>query len=170
MPTEVKLPHLGESIDSAVVVAWHKSAGDGVKRGDELADLETDKATLSLEAPKNGVLLAIVADEGKTVYIGDLLAVIGRDGESWSAAPEADEENRPIFLQFNQANRYPLKDRVHRPSTKFRPSPVVKLKISASISPPCNPPTGLRSAAPMLKLLPAHSRLPWKSRHNAALS
>ena len=95
MPTEVKLPHLGESIDSAVVVAWHKSAGDGVKRGDELADLETDKATLSLEAPKNGVLLAIVADEGKTVYIGDLLAVIGRDGELWSAAPEAAEAKAP---------------------------------------------------------------------------
>ena len=59
MPTEIKLPHLGESIDSSVILAWHKQVGDVVKRGDELADLETDKATLSLEAPKSGVLLAI---------------------------------------------------------------------------------------------------------------
>ena len=84
MPTEVKLPHLGESIDRALIVAWHKSAGDDIRRGDELADLETDKATLSLEAPKSGVLLAIVVEEGQTAYIGDLLAVIGRAGETWS--------------------------------------------------------------------------------------
>ncbi len=92
MPTEVKLPHLGESIDSAVVVAWHKRAGDAVERGDELADLETDKATLPLEAPKKGVLLAIVADEGRTVYIGDLLAVIGRAGESWTPQSQSQPE------------------------------------------------------------------------------
>lgn len=87
MPTEVRLPHLGESIDSALLVAWHKQVGDTIKRGDELADLETDKATLPLEAPKNGVLLAIVAEEGQTVFIGDLLSVIGSADESWSAAP-----------------------------------------------------------------------------------
>ena len=85
MATEVRLPHLGESIDHALIVEWHKQVGDTVKRGDELADLETDKATLPLEAPKNGVLLAIVAAEGDTVYIGDLLSVIGREGEAWSA-------------------------------------------------------------------------------------
>lgn len=92
MATEVKLPHLGESIDSSVILAWHKSVGDAVKRGDELADLETDKATLSLEAPKNGVLLAIVAEAGQTVTIGDLLAVIGREDEAWSCAPESRRE------------------------------------------------------------------------------
>ena len=126
MPTEVKLPHLGESIDSAVVVAWHKSAGDGVKRGDELADLETDKATLSLEAPKNGVLLAIVADEGKTVYIGDLLAVIGRDGELWSAAPEADEEKSPDISTVQSSASIPAE----KPgsSTKYKISPVARRK------------------------------------------
>lgn len=96
MATEVRLPHLGESIDSALIVAWHKQVGDPVKRGDELADLETDKATLPLEAPKNGVLLAIVAAEGDTVTIGDLLSVIGREGETWSAAPaETPEANIP---------------------------------------------------------------------------
>ena len=95
MATEVRLPHLGESIDSALIVEWHKQVGDAVKRGDELADLETDKATLPLEAPKNGVLLAIVAAAGDTVYIGDLLSVIGREGETWSAAATAAPETEP---------------------------------------------------------------------------
>ncbi len=95
MATEVRLPHLGESIDSALIVEWHKQVGDKVKRGDELADLETDKATLPLEAPKNGVLLAIVAAEGETVSIGDLLSVIGREGESWSATASDEPEARP---------------------------------------------------------------------------
>ena len=92
MATEVRLPHLGESIDSALIVEWHKQVGDAVKRGDELADLETDKATLPLEAPRNGVLLAIVAAEGDTVYIGDLLSVIGREGETWTAIAAATPE------------------------------------------------------------------------------
>ena len=95
MATEVRLPHLGESIDSALLVAWHKRVGDTVKRGDEPADLETDKATLPQEAPKNGELLAIVAEEGQTVYIGDSLSVIGRAGETWSAAPANDKEDSP---------------------------------------------------------------------------
>lgn len=94
MATEVRLPHLGESIDSALIVEWHKQVGDPVRRGDELADLETDKATLPLEAPKNGVLLAIVAAAGDTVYIGDLLSVIGREGETWSAAADDGPEER----------------------------------------------------------------------------
>ena len=94
MATEVRLPHLGESIDSALIVEWHKQVGDTVKRGDELADLETDKATLPLEAPKNGVLLAIVAAAGDTVFIGDLLSVIGREGETWSAVADDEPEAR----------------------------------------------------------------------------
>ena len=101
MATEVRLPHLGESIDSAVVVAWHKRVGEAVKRGDELADLETDKATLPLEAPKNGVLLAIVAAEGETVSIGDLLSVIGREGESWRPESTAPGEPAAVISTVN---------------------------------------------------------------------
>ena len=121
MPTEVKLPHLGESIDSAVVVAWHKSAGDGVKRGDELADLETDKATLSLEAPKNGVLLAIVADEGQTVYIGDLLAVIGRDGETWSLPSQEQQEKPSVNSTVETTESIPAQNPGSAPRYKISP-------------------------------------------------
>ena len=126
MPTEVKLPHLGESIDSAVVVAWYRSTGDAVKRGDELADLETDKATLSLEAPKSGVLLAIVADEGQTVYIGDLLAVIGRDGETWSTSSQAKQESAKADSKTETKAPEPTQRRV--PASRYKISPLARRK------------------------------------------
>lgn len=126
MATEVKLPHLGESVDSSVVLAWHKSVGDAVKRGDELADLETDKATLSLEAPKNGVLLAIVAEAGRTVYIGDLLAVIGREDESWSAASELTA-GKPSSISTDETREVANAEKLHA-SKSYKISPVARRK------------------------------------------
>ena len=126
MATEVRLPHLGESIDSALLVAWRKQVGDTVKRGDELADLETDKATLPLEAPKNGVLLAIVAEEGQTVYIGDLLSVIGRDGETWSDTSANDKEDSPSIASVITTVSIPNSDKATL--SAFKISPVARRK------------------------------------------
>ncbi len=126
MATEVRLPHLGESIDSAVLVAWHKQVGDAIKRGDELADLETDKATLPLEAPKNGVLLAIVAVEGETVSIGDLLSVIGREGESWIPKSESPEKDASPISTVNTSVSIPVADEAS--PAKIKISPVARRK------------------------------------------
>ena len=126
MATEVRLPHLGESIDSAVLVAWHKQVGDAIKRGDELADLETDKATLPLEAPKNGVLLAIVAAEGETVSIGDLLSVIGRAGESWTPESESPAKDASPISTVNTSVSIPVADEVS--PAKIKISPVARRK------------------------------------------
>jgi len=126
MATEIRLPHLGESIDSAVLVAWHKQVGDAIKRGDELADLETDKATLPLEAPKNGVLLAIVAAEGETVSIGELLSVIGREGESWTPESESPEKDTSPISTVNTAVSIPVAD--EESSAKIKISPVARRK------------------------------------------
>ncbi len=126
MATEVRLPHLGESIDSAVLVVWHKQVGDAIKRGDELADLETDKATLPLEAPKNGILLAILAGEGETVGIGDLLSVIGREGESWSPESESPEKPASAIPAVNTTVSIPVAD--EEPPAKIKISPVARRK------------------------------------------
>ena len=129
MPTEVKLPHLGESIDSSVILAWHKQVGDAVTRGDELADLETDKATLSLEAPKNGVLLAIVAEVGKTVYLGDLLAVIGKEGETWSESSSHREQKSPAISTVELT--VSIITAKADTQTKYKISPVARRKAKA---------------------------------------
>jgi pyruvate dehydrogenase E2 component (dihydrolipoamide acetyltransferase) len=83
MATNIIVPHLGESIESATLTHWYRQVGDTVTRGEEIADLETDKATLSIECPKKGSLLAVLVEPGSEVHIGQLLAVIGEPGEKW---------------------------------------------------------------------------------------
>jgi len=81
MATRVIVPVLGEAIAEATLVNWLKHPGDPVSRGDELAELETDKATLTIECPANGVLLEVLVQPGTTVMPGQLLAIVGRPGE-----------------------------------------------------------------------------------------
>ncbi|MCP1726388.1 2-oxoglutarate dehydrogenase E2 component (dihydrolipoamide succinyltransferase) [Natronospira proteinivora] len=75
MSTEVKVPQLPESVSDATLVAWHKSAGDAIKRDENLADLETDKVVLEVPAPADGVLKEIRVEEG-TVTSGDVIAIV----------------------------------------------------------------------------------------------
>ncbi|MDH5484378.1 MAG: E3 binding domain-containing protein, partial [Gammaproteobacteria bacterium] len=74
MTIDVKVPALPESVADAVVVAWHKKAGDSVRRDESLVDLETDKVVLEVPAPADGVLTDIFAAEGATVLPDQLLA------------------------------------------------------------------------------------------------
>ena len=91
MATEIVLPVLGEAIGEAVLVRWYKRAGEAVRRGEEIAELETDKATLGLECPEDGVLLALMVEEGASVHIGELLAVVGQEGEVYGGREKAVE-------------------------------------------------------------------------------
>jgi len=64
-----------------VIAAWHKNVGDAVKKGDLLAEIETDKATMELESYQEGVLLHIGTTKGGKLQVNDLLAIIGKAGE-----------------------------------------------------------------------------------------
>lgn len=86
MATRVLVPVLGEAIAGARLAAWLKQAGDPVRRGDELAELETDKAVLMLECPADGVLLGVLVEAGSEVATGDLLAYVGAAGQTLPAA------------------------------------------------------------------------------------
>ena len=86
MSTEVKLPRLGQGMESGVVVRWLKKEGEAVSKGDPLYELDTEKVTQEIEAEADGVLLQIVVSEGE-VAVGTTLAVIGSDGEE---PPEAE--------------------------------------------------------------------------------
>jgi pyruvate dehydrogenase E2 component (dihydrolipoamide acetyltransferase) len=82
MATQMIVPILGESINEAVLLKWWKAEGDSVKRGEEIAEIETAKANMALECPANGILLSIQTAEGETIRTGDLLALIGKPGET----------------------------------------------------------------------------------------
>jgi len=81
MQEVILMPRLSDTMTEGVIAAWHKKVGDQVKKGDVLADIETDKATMELESYKEGKLLYTGAEKGQKVAVNDLLAIIGEEGK-----------------------------------------------------------------------------------------
>ncbi|XWN28926.1 MAG: biotin/lipoyl-containing protein [Devosia sp.] len=81
MPHEVIMPALGMAQDTGLIVAWLKGAGDEVSATDPLMEVETDKATMEVEAGANGTLIELRAAEGENVPVGQVVAVIAGAGE-----------------------------------------------------------------------------------------
>jgi pyruvate dehydrogenase E2 component (dihydrolipoamide acetyltransferase) len=91
--TEIKLPRLGQGMESGTIVKWLKSEGDSVEKGEPLYELDTDKVTQEVEADASGVLLKIAISEGE-VEVGKTIAVIGEAGEEVVAeSPDGDSAN-----------------------------------------------------------------------------
>jgi pyruvate dehydrogenase E2 component (dihydrolipoamide acetyltransferase) len=88
MATEIKLPRLGQGMESGTIVRWLKAEGEPVEKGEPLYELDTDKVTQEVEADASGVLLQIAVQEGE-VEVGHTIAVIGKEGEN---VPEPQEE------------------------------------------------------------------------------
>jgi pyruvate dehydrogenase E2 component (dihydrolipoamide acetyltransferase) len=84
MAVPIEMPKLSDTMEEGVLSAWLVDEGEEVSSGDVLAQVETDKATMDLEAFDEGVLLKKVIDEGDSVPIGQLIAVIGEEGEDIS--------------------------------------------------------------------------------------
>jgi len=84
MAEVILMPRLSDTMTEGVIAAWHKKVGDAVKKGDLLAEVETDKATMELESYKDGVLLHVGSDKGGKLQVNDLLAIIGTAGEDIS--------------------------------------------------------------------------------------
>jgi pyruvate dehydrogenase E2 component (dihydrolipoamide acetyltransferase) len=92
MATEIKLPRLGQGMESGTIVKWLKSEGDTVEKGEPLYELDTDKVTQEVEADASGVLLKIAVAEGE-VEVGKTIAVIGEQGEKVETAAEQPSGN-----------------------------------------------------------------------------
>jgi pyruvate dehydrogenase E2 component (dihydrolipoamide acetyltransferase) len=103
MAEVILMPRLSDTMTEGVIAAWHKKVGDKVKKGDLLAEVETDKATMELESYKDGTLLHIGTEKGGKLQVNDLLAIIGAPGEDVSsligggsaAAPATKKEDKP---------------------------------------------------------------------------
>jgi pyruvate dehydrogenase E2 component (dihydrolipoamide acetyltransferase) len=85
MAEVILMPRLSDTMTEGVIAAWHKNVGDTVKKGDLLAEIETDKATMELESYQDGVLLHIGTPRGGKLQVNDLLAIFGKQGEDISA-------------------------------------------------------------------------------------
>lgn len=81
MEEVVLMPRLSDTMTEGVIAGWNKKVGDAVKKGDVLAEIETDKATMELESYKNGTLLYQGAQKGEKIQVNDLLCIIGEEGK-----------------------------------------------------------------------------------------
>ena len=101
-PTEVLVPPLGQTVDTVTLVSWYKKEGQAVTQGEMLFAIETDKATLDIEAPASGVLRRVRAAPGDEVKILSVIAVIAAEEEILEkipATPGAEPARRPARSQ-----------------------------------------------------------------------
>jgi len=94
MATEVKLPRLGQGMESGTIVKWLKSEGEPVEKGEPLYELDTDKVTQEVEAEASGVLLKIAVPEGE-VEVGKTIGFIGEQGEAVAAEDKPAKAEKP---------------------------------------------------------------------------
>src|SRR3954462_5079877 len=99
MASEVVMPRLSDSMEEGTILKWLVSEGDEVKRGQEIVEIETDKANMTYEADTDGALIEIVAQEGDTLPIGELIARIGEPGE----APEKSDDGEKAEVEEGEA-------------------------------------------------------------------
>lgn len=97
MAVKVEMPKLSDTMEEGVIAKWNVEEGDEVESGDIIAEVETDKATMEVEVFDDGTILKILVDEGEAVPLGQLMAVIGEEGEDISdlledAASGGEEE------------------------------------------------------------------------------
>lgn len=95
MPTTVLMPQMGYDMREGSVVKWRKQEGQEVDRGEVLAEIETDKAVVEMEALVGGTILKVVVPEGKTVPVGSTIAFIGKPGEEIPDVKSAESTTEP---------------------------------------------------------------------------
>ncbi len=83
MAEVILMPRLSDSMEEGEIVAWHKKVGDKVEKGDLLAEINSDKATMDFESPKAGTLLYVGVPEGGKLVVSAPIAVIGEAGEAY---------------------------------------------------------------------------------------
>ena len=137
MAKNVLMPQMGYDMDAGTLLRWLKSPGDDVERGDPIAEIETDKVNIEIEAFDSGVLARTLIGEGDTVPVGEIIAIIGEPGE------EIEEISEPATASVNGAEE-PAEE----------PAPVAE----AVTSPPQPEPAG-DSSQPSVMETPSGERI-----------
>src|SRR5215204_2821618 len=111
MATKVIMPKLSPTMEEGQISRWLKKEGDKVSMGEPLAEIDTDKATMEMQALANGVLRKILIGEGQAAPLGQLIAVIGEPNEDiaslLSQAPPAKVEAAPNKEQKQEQEKKP---------------------------------------------------------------
>ncbi len=142
MATDVILPALGMSQDTGKIVRWLKAEGEQVAKGEPLVEIETDKATVEIEAPAAGLLARVVAREGEDVPVGQVIAALLAPGEAFqeerpARAVAARESGKPSAQPAPPAPPVaanPAGDGATRPAEVSRPPAVAASSLASRIA------------------------------------
>lgn len=96
MAEVVKMPKMSDTMTEGVIAKWHKKVGDKVSSGDLVAEIETDKATMDFESFQEGTLLYIGVQEGSSVPVDAVIAVIGAEGEDYKDLLESEGSQKTV--------------------------------------------------------------------------
>jgi pyruvate dehydrogenase E2 component (dihydrolipoamide acetyltransferase) len=133
MAEVILMPRLSDTMTEGVIAAWHKKVGDPVKKGDLLAEVETDKATMELESYKDGTLLHIGTDKGGKIQVNELLAIIGAEGEDITGLVTGSGENPPVSVEKAGVQEKANKESTHQKvEKKDTPAPPAEKSIDIS--------------------------------------
>src|SRR5829696_708438 len=132
MSVEVVMPQMGESITEGTVSKWLKAVGDKIEKDEPILEISTDKVDAEVPAPGAGVLLEIKAQEGETVEVGTVVAVIG--DESGAAVPSPKSEAP------SPAVEAPKTEEAKPVVEEVKPEPVVEQpQVAVAAASPSNP-------------------------------
>ena len=92
MKHEIVMPQMGESITNGTITKWHKAVGDTIALDEILLDISTDKVESEIPSPVEGKVVEIKAEEGDTIDVGVLIAVIDDDANASAEAPKSEEK------------------------------------------------------------------------------
>ena len=106
MATELNMPQMGYDMQEGTLVRWLKAVGDEVSLGDPVAEIETDKAVVEFESTAEGVLLEFLVEEGTTVAVGEVIAMVGAEGEEVGGGDVAagDDDADPVAVEPEDAS------------------------------------------------------------------
>ncbi len=133
MAQPVLLPKLGQTVEEASIVKWHKSVGDTVKQGDVLFEIETDKAVLEAESFFDGTLLKIFVKEGETVPVSSVVAYIGEKGEKVPDAPPAPEKAPAPKPEPAKQEEKPAAPKAEKKPAPEKPAPAPAAPVQAPV-------------------------------------
>src|ERR1700757_5222810 len=119
MPITIEMPKLSDTMTEGTLLRWVKKVGDTVAVGDVLAEVETDKATMEMEAFDEGTLSEVYVGDGQTVQVGQKLALLLGAGE---AKPAESKSGSPVSKQSDVQKKPDTEKKAHKPSnpSQFR--------------------------------------------------
>ncbi len=139
----VRMPKLSDTMTDGVVAKWHKKVGDKVKSGELLADIETDKATMEFESFQDGVLMHIGVEEGKSVPVDSVLAILGK----------GDENMKDVLASVNSTPSKGAKIEETKTSTSSTAAPTKAAVSSSGVETTSSNDGGRIKASPLARAL-----------------